>query len=251
MSVVIYQHPSPYSTKNYWWGSGSLLNAEWILTTTKCGQNANEITIHIVVHDKGIVSSQIRKSSQIFVDPHPLYANSIALIRLSSPVNFNVAKNYASAICLPERTVGLHYPEVNSSSVVNGWGVLSNDGSVPSTLHQVVVKTLAYDDSSCLNSDFDDHWEQVEIVSHDTGDAKAEHPAIRESAHTEPTISSTSMKILNPTLLITTTVETFERTTTQSLVTLTTGDCGVTNLYKINLVIFNKDSIVKKQTMIN
>ncbi|XP_064103443.1 trypsin-1-like [Macrobrachium nipponense] len=85
-------------------------------------------------------SIQKRKVSEIITHPDfDSYTqdNDIALLRLSTPVDFP-ANNEIAPVCLPP--AGNLYENVNAT--VTGWGKLSEYGDTSSVLHEVIVPTM-------------------------------------------------------------------------------------------------------------
>ncbi|CAF0979092.1 unnamed protein product [Rotaria sordida] len=209
---------------------GALVNEQWVVTAAHCLGDANSVTIHIGVHNETSTSPQVRTVSQLI--PHedyqgpPRYVNDILLIRLSSPVDLTVEENYARRTCLPPKTAGLDYPQINTRLAVIGWGRLLSGGARPQVLRQVRVKTIAINDSRCLGSINDqerqfcamvdggerdscqgdsggpihqwlgDHWEQVGIVSFGKGCADPQNP--------DPRITNISFDNFTESICITT-----------------------------------------------
>ena len=75
------------------------------------------------------------------------YLNDIALLELSSPVDFNDSR--VGLICLPLRNIPI-YPYEQLESIVAGWGSLFENDSMSYTLQQVQLPVLSNKDETCL-----------------------------------------------------------------------------------------------------
>jgi len=118
---------------------GSLINNQWILTAAHCEQTVNGLTIHLGDHNirqDGSGETQITASRWI---SHPQYddyniVNDVALIKLSSPVQYN---SNISPVCLPNGK----QPAIGSRGFTTGWGIINADGSgdISTYLRQVGI----------------------------------------------------------------------------------------------------------------
>lgn len=136
---------------------GTILNDQWILTAAHCFPSNTTFgtLVHIGAHNETHVSPQIRTIAELIRHPNfelATYINDIALLRLSSPIDFINGENYTGLTCLPPRHVGLNYPQVNKQLAVIGWGRLLYGGIRPQVLRQVRVKVIPNNDRRCLNS---------------------------------------------------------------------------------------------------
>ncbi|CAF1279639.1 unnamed protein product [Adineta steineri] len=190
---------------------GALINSEWVLSAAHCPLHSIS-TVHIGLHNISSLAPIIRNVSKVVVHPDfvppPQHINDIALLRLSSPVDFAAAGVHAGISCLPTQSNDLNYPETGTRLAVVGWGRLVYNGAAAKELQQVRVMTIDNDDQRCNNSIYDkqrqfcalvdgggkdacqgdsggpihqwldDHWEQVGIVSYGTGCAAATNPGI-------------------------------------------------------------------------
>ncbi|CAF3522760.1 unnamed protein product [Adineta steineri] len=190
---------------------GALINSEWVLSAAHCPLHSIS-TVHIGLHNISSLAPIIRNVSKVVVHPDfvppPQHINDIALLRLSSPVDFAAAGVHAGISCLPTQSNDLNYPKTGTRLAVVGWGRLVYNGAAAKELQQVRVMTIDNDDQRCNNSIYDkqrqfcalvdgggkdacqgdsggpihqwldDHWEQVGIVSYGTGCAAATNPGI-------------------------------------------------------------------------
>ncbi|XP_064102784.1 trypsin-1-like [Macrobrachium nipponense] len=125
---------------------GSIISNLYILTAAHCvyGLSPAMVTAVLGEHDWSTASEsdsiQKRRVSEIITHPDfDSYTqdNDIALLRLSTPVDFP-ANNEIAPVCLPP--AGNLYENVNAT--VTGWGKLSEYGDTSSVLHEVIVPTM-------------------------------------------------------------------------------------------------------------
>ncbi|CAF1541040.1 unnamed protein product [Rotaria magnacalcarata] len=134
---------------------GSIISNSWVITAAHCiiSQTPSQYTIYAGSTSRW-AGTQTRTASNIFVHPgysSTTYVNDIALLKLSSPLSMD--DPYVSSICIPSVSQAIlsagEWPSVGTNVVAVGWGTLSEGGSLPTTLRQVTVQTVAYQASTC------------------------------------------------------------------------------------------------------
>jgi len=120
---------------------GSLIADQYVLTAAHCteGLRASDVSIRLGDHTLSTTSesNQLTRSVSKIIN-HPNYQggseiNDIALIKLSSPVNFRTG---VWPVCLPPKTPTY----ANKDATVTGWGTTSSGGSSSDVLKEVDVR---------------------------------------------------------------------------------------------------------------
>ncbi|MDM8531800.1 trypsin-like serine protease [Anaerolineales bacterium HSG25] len=139
------------STKSGYYCSGTILDAEWILTAAHCVESSqtNSFEIDVVAGRQTLSSNEgvrIPIESSII---HPDYDNftldfDLALLKLSSPLTLGDSIQPVTLIDPADKN--LFAPKVLAT--VAGWGALSYNGSYPDQLYQVSVPIVSNQDCS-------------------------------------------------------------------------------------------------------
>ncbi|XP_077132028.1 transmembrane protease serine 11F isoform X3 [Ranitomeya variabilis] len=118
----------------------TLISHSWLVTAAHCFSKSRDVNSWTVV--LGTISltsgSGLKLENVIFHENYTIgeYQNDIALLRLSTPVNFTA---YIQTVCLPDT---LDFFPDNSSCFVTGWGTLTDGGSLSSVLQQAELKII-------------------------------------------------------------------------------------------------------------
>ncbi|CAF1348642.1 unnamed protein product [Rotaria sp. Silwood1] len=140
--------------------AGSIISNLWILTAAHCflivnnfGSNvfrikASDITVHVGSNNQ-YGKNQLSDVTDIIFHPNfnqLNFNNDIALLKLLLPLY--LTDNILAKICLPNISLN-EYPPVDSSLVAVGWGRLWENGPESSTLQQVILKAIDYQNATC------------------------------------------------------------------------------------------------------
>ncbi|XP_077871099.1 ovochymase-1 [Ictidomys tridecemlineatus] len=123
---------------------GAIIDPVWILTAAHCVQPKGDPRSWTLVagdHDRTLKESteQVRRAKHIIVHEDfdiVTYDSDIALIQLSSPLEYN---SVVRPVCLPHSMEPLFSSEI---CTVTGWGSTSEDGGLASRLQQIQVPVL-------------------------------------------------------------------------------------------------------------
>ncbi|XP_048053049.1 polyserase-2 [Megalobrama amblycephala] len=133
---------------------GSLINNQWVLSAAHCfpEPNAASLTVYLgrQFQELSNPNEVSRSVSQIII--HPAYSrktndNDMALLRLSSPVNFT---NYIQPVCLAAEGSTFN----TETMWVTGWGTINSGVPLPSPqiLQEVDVPLVGNSKCNCLYS---------------------------------------------------------------------------------------------------
>ncbi|XP_046333497.2 serine proteinase stubble-like [Haliotis rufescens] len=126
---------------------GSILNSTHIITAAHCVDDFAASTITVDVGEQDRFNDNDHTTFQVStVTVHENYqpgseANDIALLELSTPIDFNTITD-AAPICLPSGTFTATVGD-GTECIVAGWGTLSFQGQIPNILQEVSVPTYA------------------------------------------------------------------------------------------------------------
>ncbi|CAF3421992.1 unnamed protein product [Rotaria socialis] len=140
--------------------AGSIISSSWIVTAAHCFAienrsgnsvfriNATDITVHTGSNNQH-EENQLGSVTDIIFHPNfdeSNFINDIALLKLS--FSFHMTDLIPAKICLPCMSLN-EYPPVDSSLVAVGWGRLWERGPESSTLQQVILNAIDYQDFRC------------------------------------------------------------------------------------------------------
>ncbi|XP_037025264.1 serine proteinase stubble [Bradysia coprophila] len=126
---------------------GAVINANWIATAGHCVDDllTSQIRIRVGEYDFSHVQEQLpyieRAVERKVVHPKYnffTYEYDLALVKLDSPLEF---APHISPICLPAHDDLL----IGENATVTGWGRLSEGGTLPSVLQEVLVPIVSND----------------------------------------------------------------------------------------------------------
>lgn len=123
---------------------GTLIDMFWVLTAAHCvsGRDASDLTI-IAGSTSYLEPKMVVSVNGVFIHPEwqdNLFANDIALLRLSQPIVESPEVSYASFA--PDPTEGT-MPPLNSEVSITGWGSLSEGGPLSRMLQKASVYVLS------------------------------------------------------------------------------------------------------------
>ncbi|XP_045899477.1 prostasin-like [Micropterus dolomieu] len=128
---------------------GSLINNQWVLTAAHClNSTLPDLTVNFGLEALKLLNTNgmSRTVSQIIKHPNfnqPMLNNDIALLKLSSPVNFT---NYIRPVCLAANGSIFN---AGTSCWVSGWGNIETNISLPSPKRLQEVSLPIVSNSDC------------------------------------------------------------------------------------------------------
>jgi len=169
-NAVEHSWPMIVSLEFYWLAlkapcSGSILNNYFILTAAHCVEEIPSfyITIKAGIHYPMDVNAVTRVVDRIYIHPNYTghtdgYANDIALLELSEPLNFNDNLDITPT-CIPTMNTSMNvsqYPKNGAQLAVIGWDSI-RQGEIAkfNALQQGEIFVIDNNDRMCLRSFID------------------------------------------------------------------------------------------------
>src|SRR5687767_7088392 len=156
ISAVPYQVSLIKSSDNSHYCGGAIINGNWILTAAHCVDNktANYFKVHAGSTDQtDLQVGQIIQVAEIIEHPNyngVTYSNDIALLRLSSPLQYNSNVQpiqYANECNLPT-----NYFAPGITARLTGWGDTCNNCSFSDILQFIDIPIISNSEANQLNA---------------------------------------------------------------------------------------------------
>ncbi|OUV54713.1 MAG: hypothetical protein CBC73_04045 [Flavobacteriales bacterium TMED113] len=121
---------------------GSVINEYWVLTAAHCvqGESANNTSIRVGATNSYASGGDIYQAAEIIQHPNynsNTYNNDIALIRVSSPIQFD--NNVQPVLLICDQQVELGAEDPGEMSWITGWGEDEGTANNPNQLQVVSV----------------------------------------------------------------------------------------------------------------